>query len=76
MRIYYGQVSWGWKMYGIGYRTKWFLGFSMQADNCETDVKDVLTADEFAKLSPSERFEFPKVGGYVDNKYSGNVSAP
>jgi len=29
MRIYFGKVGWGWKMYGIGYKNKWFLGFSI-----------------------------------------------
>ena len=29
MKIYFGTVGWGWKMYGIGYKNKWFLGFSM-----------------------------------------------
>lgn len=28
MRFYFGQVGWGWKMYGIGYNVVWFLGFS------------------------------------------------
>jgi hypothetical protein len=28
MRIYFGKVGCGWKMYGIGYKTEWFLGFS------------------------------------------------
>lgn len=30
MKIYFGTIGWGWKMYGIGYKTKWFCGFSMQ----------------------------------------------
>lgn len=29
MRIYFGRVAFGWRMYGIGYKSKWFLGFSM-----------------------------------------------
>lgn len=29
MRIYFGNVGFGWRMYGIGYKSKWFLGFSM-----------------------------------------------
>ena len=29
MRIYFGTVAWDLKMYGIGYKSKWFLGFSM-----------------------------------------------
>lgn len=29
MVIYFGRIGWGWKMYGIGYKTKWFLGFSI-----------------------------------------------
>ena len=28
MRIYFGTVGWGWVMYGIGYKNKWFLGYS------------------------------------------------
>jgi len=31
VRIYYGQVGWGWKMYGIGYRNEWFLGYSRRS---------------------------------------------
>lgn len=30
MRLYLGTPGWGWKMYGIGYKTLWFLGFSMK----------------------------------------------
>lgn len=30
MKIYLGTPGWGWKMYGIGYKTKWFLGLSIQ----------------------------------------------
>jgi hypothetical protein len=30
MKIYFGTPSWGWIMYGIGYKSKWFLGFSMK----------------------------------------------
>ncbi len=33
MRVYCGKVAWGWKMYGIGYRAKWFLGFSIAQDS-------------------------------------------
>lgn len=29
MKIYFGDIGWGWKMYGIGYKSKWFFGFSM-----------------------------------------------
>ena len=29
MRIYFGKIGWGWRMYGIGWKDKWFLGFSM-----------------------------------------------
>lgn len=39
MRIYFGQVGWGWKMYGIGYKTKWFLGFSMQYGPKQLDAE-------------------------------------
>lgn len=30
MKIYFGTPGWGWMMWGIGYKTKWFFGFSMQ----------------------------------------------
>lgn len=26
---FYRQYLWGWKMYGIGWKTKWVLGFSI-----------------------------------------------
>ena len=32
MRIYFGRVAWGWRMYGIGWKCKWFMGFSMALD--------------------------------------------
>ena len=28
MRVYFGTVGWGWKMYGVGYKDVWFLGLS------------------------------------------------
>lgn len=30
MRLYLGTPGWGWRMYGIGYKTLWFFGFSIQ----------------------------------------------
>jgi len=33
MRFYFGYPGWGWKMYGIGYKTTWFLGFSRALPN-------------------------------------------
>jgi hypothetical protein len=27
-KIYFGTESWGWNMYGIGWKSMWFLGFS------------------------------------------------
>jgi len=29
MRLYFGRIGWGWRMYGIGYKTVWFVGFSI-----------------------------------------------
>lgn len=29
MKLYFGTPGFGWIMYGIGYKDKWFLGFSM-----------------------------------------------
>lgn len=29
MRFYFGTIGWGWRMYGIGWGAKWFLGFSV-----------------------------------------------
>ena len=28
-RAYCGYIGWGWKMIGIGYKTKWFFGYSV-----------------------------------------------
>jgi len=28
VRIYFGTPGFGWRMYGIGYKSVWFLGFS------------------------------------------------
>ena len=41
MKIYFGKVGYGWKMYGIGYKTKWFLGFSHKT----TDSAEKFTPD-------------------------------
>jgi hypothetical protein len=37
MRFYFGKVGWGWKMYGVGWKNKWFLGFSIAITN-ESEV--------------------------------------
>ena len=34
-RIYCGEIGWGWRMYGIGYGTKWFCGLSIRAKTPE-----------------------------------------
>jgi len=39
IRIYHGTVAWGWRMYGIGYKTKWFFGFSIQVTPRIIDTK-------------------------------------
>lgn len=41
MKIYLGTPGWGWTLWGIGYGSKWFLGFSMRrapADDTGTIV--------------------------------------
>ena len=35
MRFYFGMCAWGWRMYGIGYKDEWFLGFSMKIKDGE-----------------------------------------
>jgi len=32
MKIYFGTPGWGWRLYGIGYKSAWFLGFSMRLE--------------------------------------------
>lgn len=32
-KIYLGTPKWGWFMFGIGWGTKWFLGFSCKDSN-------------------------------------------
>jgi hypothetical protein len=32
LKIYLGATGWGWRLFGIGYKSKWFLGFSMRDD--------------------------------------------
>lgn len=27
--VYLGYPGWGWKMYGLGWKTKWFIGLSI-----------------------------------------------
>jgi hypothetical protein len=29
-RIYLGTCGWGWRLYGIGWKDVWFLGFSLK----------------------------------------------
>lgn len=29
MRVYFNTKAWGWRMYGIGYKNLWFIGFSI-----------------------------------------------
>ena len=29
LRIYCGWIGWGWLMYGIGWKAKWFIGLSI-----------------------------------------------
>ena len=40
MIIYFGKIAWGWKMYGIGYKTKWFLGFSINISKANQETKN------------------------------------
>ncbi len=37
LRIYCGTVAWGWLVFGIGWRDKWFLGFSMSKGESHED---------------------------------------
>ncbi len=30
VRLYLGTPGWGWLMFGIGWKTLWFLGFSIK----------------------------------------------
>ena len=43
MRIYFGTIGWGWKMYGIGYKAVWFCGFSIA-------IKQTTANDEIVRL--------------------------
>lgn len=38
MRLYLGFPGWGWRMYGIGYKTLWFVGLSIQIES-ENKIK-------------------------------------
>ena len=30
MKFYFGTPGWGWKLYGIGYGNRWFIGASFR----------------------------------------------
>jgi hypothetical protein len=32
MKLYLGTKNLGWIMYGVGYKNKWFFGFSMKKE--------------------------------------------
>jgi hypothetical protein len=36
--IYFNTLAWGWQMCGIGWKAKWFLGFSK---NVQVDIPNV-----------------------------------
>jgi len=41
VRFYFGTPGWGWIMWGIGYKTIWFFGFSMKKLDNKTDAEHV-----------------------------------
>lgn len=41
--LYLGTPGWGWIMYGIGWKTKWFFGMSVQV--ADHDEKTITGAD-------------------------------
>lgn len=32
MKLYFGTPGWGWTMWGIGYKSQWFFGFSARRE--------------------------------------------
>ena len=48
MRIYFGTKAWGWIMYGFGYKSKWFFGFSM--NNSWLDQAKLMAAAGDSKI--------------------------
>ncbi len=35
MKLYFGTPGWGWTMWGIGYKSQWFFGFSARRNACQ-----------------------------------------
>jgi len=44
MKLYFGTPGWGWTMWGIGYRSTWFFGFSKKRE--KTDIMKYQFSDE------------------------------
>lgn len=46
MKIYLGTPGWGWRMYGIGYKTAWFLGLSIKDGGAESVASPTLNTEK------------------------------
>lgn len=44
--IYLGTLSWGWRMFGIGWKTTWFLGLSIQHDTKSVSKRKAIQRGE------------------------------
>ena len=40
MKLYLGTPGWGWRLFGVGYKTVWFFGFSMKLKQENPDAKN------------------------------------
>ncbi|MFA6315641.1 MAG: hypothetical protein WC648_04730 [Candidatus Paceibacterota bacterium] len=38
MKVYLWTAGWGWWLFGIGYKTKWFLGLSIAQNKKQFNV--------------------------------------
>ena len=44
--LYTGAYLWGWRMIGVGWKTKWFFGFSLNTrDRADTEQYTVIRTD-------------------------------
>lgn len=37
MKFWFGSTGWGWRLYGVSYKDKWFVGVSCKALGMDID---------------------------------------
>ena len=39
MKLWFGSYAWGWNLYGVSYKDKWFFGLSREAATSQDQQK-------------------------------------